>query len=413
MKPDATPSAGKRVELLVGCANGLFVLFLIQVGIGLILEFQYSATSTAAYSDVQHMMSGGSAMLRGFHYWSSATLIAGSFAVLVWMLFARWFNGGHNRMWLSVALLYLTSFLSQVTGNLLPFDRHGVQTSVIESGVARRMPVLGPASANFMLGGDRFNVGTIGRWHAAHIGFLVLGLIAAWLFWVGSRGSQRNRSALWSPAILAFLATLMARAPLGSQATSADFGSFDAQVSWYTWPLHGSMNLFSRISSDLGWIGSGVLPPLFALFIVAAPWLSKKLSARTMQGIFLGSCGYFLLAGIFFGGRFAPLVGNRDPVLNQPVSNGPNTNTDPVLYAKGRQLFNSNPCQSCHGADGRNGGVGPDLLGVAKKRGTDPNWYIRFIKDPTKVNPNTTMPKFSNMSDGDLRAIAEFLIHQK
>ncbi|HVT14006.1 MAG TPA: cytochrome b N-terminal domain-containing protein [Fimbriimonadaceae bacterium] len=413
MNPEAASPGPKRVELLVGCANGLFVLFLVQIAVGLILEFQYSATATSAYADVAHMMGGGSAMLRGFHYWSSAILIAGSFAVLVWMLFARWFNGGHNRMWLSVALLYLTSFLSQVTGNLLPFDRHGVQTAVVESSVAGRMPVLGSASANFMLGGDRFNEATIGRWHAAHIVFFVLGLVAAGLFWSGGKGFQRSRFGLWAPAGFAFLMSLMARAPLGIQATSADFGSYDAQVSWYTWPLHGSMNLFSRISSNLGWIGAGVLPPLFALFIVAAPWLSRKVSPKAMQGVFLGSCAYFLLAGILFGGKFAPLVGNRDPALNQTVSNGPTTDGDPVLYAKGRQLFNSNPCQSCHGADGRNGGIGPDLLGIAKRRGTDPNWYIRFLKDPTSVNPNTTMPKFSNMSDSDLRAIAEFLIHQK
>lgn len=413
MNPQEAPSAGKRADLLTGCATGLFILFLAQIVMGLALELRYTATSAAAYGDVHAMQTGGLAIFRGFHYWSSFLLIVGSFAVLVWMLFARWFNGGHNRIWLSVVLLYLASFLSQVTGNVLPFDRHGVQTAVIESGVAHRMPALGDASAKLILGGDKFNEGTIGRWHMAHLAFPLIGLAAAILFFFGSRGLGRNRATMWAPIGIAAVMSLMATAPLGLQAGPADFGSYNAQVSWYTWPLHGSLNLFSRISTNLDWIGAGVLPPLFALFIVAAPWLSRRLSAKVMQTVFLSFCGYFLLAGIFFGGRFAPLTGNRDPALVKIVQNDAGAKVDPVLYAKGRQLFNSNACQGCHGTDGQNGTEGPDLLGVAKRRGADPAWYIAFIKNPTSVNPNTTMPKFSDMSDSDLRAIAEFLIHQK
>ena len=108
-------------------------------------------------------------------------------------------------------------------------------------------------------------------------------------------------------------------------------------------------------------------------------------------------------------------LGNRDPIAS--TSPAPSSQAagaaDPVLYAKGRSLFNSNECSGCHGQDGRSGGDGPSLLGVAQRRGSDPSWYMQFIKDPTSKDPNTMMPAFPSLSSDETRAIAEFLIHQK
>ncbi|MFI5387866.1 MAG: c-type cytochrome, partial [Fimbriimonadales bacterium] len=197
----------------------------------------------------------------------------------------------------------------------------------------------------------------------------------------------------------------------------------------YTWPMHGSLKLFSSISPNFGWIGSLVLPGLFVFFIISAPWVARRVAPKAIQGAFFGFAAYFLLAGLFFAGRFAPLTGNRDPVpaaVTDPHSNhpagsaGPKVSTPPVdpgpgdkvLMAKGRDLFNSNACAGCHGVDGRNGTEGPNLLGVASRRGVDPTWYIAFFKNPASLNPNTIMPSFTELSPEESRAIAEFLIHQ-
>jgi quinol-cytochrome oxidoreductase complex cytochrome b subunit len=414
MNPEGVPSAGKRNPLLLGFVFGLFILFLLQIVLGIVLELRYHASAPTAYQDVLSMQSGGLGRVRAFHYWSSAFLIVGSFTTLVWMLFARWFNGGHSRLWLSTALLFLVSLLSQISGNLLPFDRHGVQTAVIESGVARQMPVVGPATTSAILGGDRFNTETIARWHLAHVSIFVLGLVAAGLALNAAKGEERNKMALAAPAVAVAILGVAANAPLGLVATQADFGSYEAQVSWYTWPLHGSLHLFSQISSGLGWIGAGVIPGLFAAFIVLAPLAARRYSYRLVQTAFLAFCAYFLIAGIFFGGQFAPLVGNRDPALARaPVSTTVMPPVNRALYSQGRDFFNSEACAGCHGKDGQHGTEGPDLLGVAARHGVDPTWYESFIKDPKKLRPNTTMPGFPEFSAEKTRALAEFLIHQK
>jgi mono/diheme cytochrome c family protein len=411
---EAAPFADKRSDPITGCGFGLFVLFIAQIVIGLILELRYKAVASSAYQDVHAIQTGGLAIVRGLHYWGSAVLILGSFALLGWMVQKGRFVDRDARTWISIVLLSIASFLSQVTGNLLPFDRHGVQTAVVEGGVASQMPVAGRMSANLIFGGEKFNEGTIQRWHLGHIGFVVVGLLAIWLFWSANRNQQRNRLIVWTPFGIAALMALMVAAPLGMQAGAIDYGSYDAQVSWYTWPLHGSLNLFSRLSPDLGWIGSGVFPPLFLCVLLGAPAIGKRFSPKFVQIGFMGFCVYFAAAAALFGGKFAPVVGNRDPgaggggVVTQPKGA-----VNQQLYDQGRTLFNSAGCVTCHGQDGRNGTTGPTLLDVAKRRGSDPDWYMKFIHEPTKVKPTSMMPPFPGLKDNQTRAIAEFLIYQK
>jgi ubiquinol-cytochrome c reductase cytochrome b subunit len=397
---------------LAGFAAGLFVLFVAEVVLGGLLEFRYSPTPEAAYRDVHAIQMGGLAMLRAFHYWSSSILIAGTFLTILWMLSARWFNSGRNRIWIATWILFLASLLSQITGNLLPFDRHGVQTAVIESGVARRMPVLGGAASSMMLGGERFSGETLRIWHLGHIAFPILGLFAAWLFWAASRKEAKSPAFVWVPLGIAALAMLMLPAPLGAAASQADYGAFDAQVSWYTWPLHGAFNLFGRLSPDLGWIGSGLVPALFVGFGLGAPWIAQKVSGKAIQMIVLGFCGFFLLAAVFFGGRPAPLTGARDPG-NGGVVTGPIGPADKVLFAEGRDLFASKGCAGCHGKDGVGGPGAPNLVRISSRRGSNPQWYMRFIHNPQSVKPNSTMPPFSHLKEDETRAIAEFLIHHE
>jgi ubiquinol-cytochrome c reductase cytochrome b subunit len=412
MIAEAPTFGHKRAAMIPGCASGLFVLFVAQVLVSLFLELRYTPSPQSAYSDVHSMQAGGLAILRAFHYWSSFLLIAGSFGVILWMFAARWFNCGHNRMWIAIWLLFLVSLISQITGNLLPFDRHGVQTAVIEAGVARQMPLVGPTAASLVLGGDQFGESTLERWHVAHVVLPLFGLFAVWLFWSGSRHENKNAFLRWAPLGLACLAMLMAPAPLGSAASQDDYGSYGAQVSWYTWPLHGALNLFSELSPSLGWIGSGLLPMLFAAFVFAAPWVAQKVPPKAIQATFLGFCLFFFVAAVFFGGKPAPLVGSRDPQQVRPTGKTA-TPVDHSLYARGRDLFNSKGCAGCHGHNGRTPTAGPNLYGVASKRGSDPQWYMKFIQDPKSVKPTSMMPPFAQLTADETRAIAEFLIHQK
>jgi mono/diheme cytochrome c family protein len=267
--------------------------------------------------------------------------------------------------------------------------------------------------ATVILGGDQFNDGTLARWHLAHLGLTLLALASIGLFWWGARTEAKNRPLLWAPVAFAAVLALAAAAPLGGSASPADYTAFDAQVSWYTWPLHGALQMFSTISPGLGWIGSGLLPGLFVGLLLFAPWLCKRVAPKLVQGAVGVLLVLFLVGGIGFAGRFAPLVGNRDPALVAKLEPDQPGRENAVLFAKGRKIFNSNDCSNCHGEDGRQPIAGPNLLGIAQRRGSDPNWYMRFIHQPTSVKPNSMMPAFQKFNQDELRALAEFLIHQK
>jgi quinol-cytochrome oxidoreductase complex cytochrome b subunit len=408
MNEQTAPSAEQRRDPLSGFVVGLFVLLLIELVAGALLSLWYTPTAEGAYASVRGMGDFRS-VVRGFHYWASGLLIAGSFVALVWFLWRKQFAREHALAWYAVVLLFACSMLFQISGNLLPFDRHGVQTAVIEAGHARSTPLRGDLVAETILAGPSFSGATLARWHFAHIAFTLVALMAGVLFWKAKK-ERPLRSLAAAPLVVAIVLALAIAAPLGMQATAADYGSYEAQVSWYTWPLHGGLNLFSRVGTGLGWIGSMAIPTLFLGFLLLAPWLERRVSGsviRAVAGVFVL---FFACAAVFFGGTPAPLVGNRDPKQHAAVQVA-NKPADPVLVAAGRKFFNENACMGCHGKDGANGNEGPDLRGVAKERGSDPKWYMDFIAHPEKVKPNTTMPGFPELSEKELRALAEFLIH--
>lgn len=401
------PTLRSGRPILLSLIVGLFFLFGAELLLGAILALSYHATPGQAYADASRM-----SLFRAFHYWGSAALILGALGGVVAMLRKGWFGGDRVRIWYATLLLFACAMGFQITGNALPFDRHGVQTAVVEAGVAHATPIVGKVVAEAMLAGPQFNDATLARWYAMHLGLTLLALVAIILFWSGVRGERLARPWTWFPIGLVGLLAFTIPAPLGNRASPVDYGSFDAQVSWYTWPLHGAFNFFSSLDPGLGWIGSALLPGLFAALLLAAPWLVRRVSARTIQLTAGGFLVALLMAGLFYGGRFASLIGNRDP-RSAPVATGVASPVNPVLYASGRKLFNSEGCANCHGPDGRQPTVGPNLLEVAKRRGVDPAWYEGFIRHPQSTKPNTMMPASPNLTDDQLRAIAEFLIHQK
>jgi len=97
----------------------------------------------------------------------------------------------------------------------------------------------------------------------------------------------------------------------------------------------------------------------------------------------------------------------------------------------GRTLFFSNGCNYCHtqyvravdnamGPESQGGDyaydqplilgsirTGPDLSYIGRKRSQQ--WEIDHLKDPRQLSPMSVMPRFSFLSDDELRAISEYL----
>lgn len=387
---------------------GLCIELGVQLVIGLVLSLAYTATVEGAHTAVAAMHSGGMKILQGMHYWGSAVFILHSLVHLKAMTWFGWFRRPYGARYLSSVLMLLTALGFQLSGNLLPFDRHGVQTATIEASIAARAPVVGPMSSHFVLNGNDFGQNTLSLWYTAHHWLLLIPALLA--LGLAFAPVERRQRVSWgialAPLVLVLLLAVAVPSPLGSAATPADYDAFAARSSWYVWPLHGAMRLFDNISTGLGWIGAMLLPGLAVLFVLLLPTgrISLK-GARLGWSIF---SVFFLFCGIFLGGSPADLTGTRDPATVAEAKPIDKNQIDAALVAKGRQIFNKMECADCHGTDGAKAGGGPALTNVWKRH-SDADYYIRYILKPTSVQPDSTMPAFPKTPADDLKAIAEFL----
>jgi cytochrome c oxidase subunit 2 len=89
----------------------------------------------------------------------------------------------------------------------------------------------------------------------------------------------------------------------------------------------------------------------------------------------------------------------------------------PATASRGRSLFLSTTCSSCHAIRGTSArsDIGPDLTHVAGRMslaalttGNSPADLLRWISDPQHVKPGAKMPAL-DLSPGDFRAIAAYL----
>ncbi len=353
-------------------------------------------------------MTGFWAFLRGVHYWGSAIFILHSVIHLTAMLWAGRYRAADTSAWLASLAFFLGSLGFQITGNVLPFDKHGVQTAVVEAGIAGQTPLAGKISSQIMLGGDSFSGSTLARWYLAHSELLPLA-ISVVLIWAAL--SQRKRLKYVTPWLAALpvaasiLLAAVVAAPLGKGATPEDFESYNAIVSWYTWPLHGALTAFGNLGAS--WIGTALLPGLFVGFLATLPLTTKWLKpgpCKTIHGLFLGG---FFACGVFFGGSFAPLTGNRDPKVG-PVTGQNSGPVDKAMAERGRTFFNKIECVDCHGIDGAKPDGAPNLSKEGLKHG-DAEFYFKFIKNPKSVNPHSTMPSFPKLTNEELTILTEFL----
>ncbi|RJQ43296.1 MAG: cytochrome c [Nitrospiraceae bacterium] len=78
----------------------------------------------------------------------------------------------------------------------------------------------------------------------------------------------------------------------------------------------------------------------------------------------------------------------------------------------GQMLFQKHDCSACHQIQGIGGTAGPDLTYIGNER-PDVEWHIRHLKAPDAVVPDSAMPGFNDLSEEELRQLAEYLITLK
>ncbi len=78
----------------------------------------------------------------------------------------------------------------------------------------------------------------------------------------------------------------------------------------------------------------------------------------------------------------------------------------PVRF--GAHTFYTNFCINCHTIDGQGGKKGPDLT-IRPLRSKE--WHIQHIRDPQSVTPGSKMQEFSDFSNAEYSALADYLLY--
>ncbi len=94
----------------------------------------------------------------------------------------------------------------------------------------------------------------------------------------------------------------------------------------------------------------------------------------------------------------------------KPAAGQTNTTASTGDSQDGKGLFVSTGCVTCHTIEGKGGTTAPDLSNEAKLgRGSD--WLIKQITDPAKHNPSTKMPAHNNLTQPQLKGLADFILN--
>ena len=75
-----------------------------------------------------------------------------------------------------MSLLVILGF--SLSGYLLPWDQKAYWATTVTINVARSTPLVGEFIANVLRGGPELGALTLGRWYAAHVFLLPVGLVA-------------------------------------------------------------------------------------------------------------------------------------------------------------------------------------------------------------------------------------------
>ena len=76
---------------------------------------------------------------------------------------------------------------------------------------------------------------------------------------------------------------------------------------------------------------------------------------------------------------------------------------------KGKNIFDTYGCISCHTISGRGGKVGPVLTNESQK-GRTKNWIMTQIKNPKAHDPKSVMPPFIMLDSAQVNDLADYLL---
>jgi ubiquinol-cytochrome c reductase cytochrome b subunit len=158
--------------------SAALTVFVVQIVTGILLALIYVPSAGEAWSSLQalnHDVTLGW-FIRAMHGWGSNFMVAIVLIHMVQVFLFGAYKFPRELTWIIGVFLLLMTLGMAFSGQVLRFDQDAYWGLGIGASIASRVPILGPAIVNLMLGGPIIAGATLSRFFALHV-FVIPGLL--------------------------------------------------------------------------------------------------------------------------------------------------------------------------------------------------------------------------------------------
>ena len=154
--------------------------FAVQLISGIALATTYVPGGDAAYESLLYITNEAPLgnLLRGMHYYGATAMVVLAIIHMTQVFLHAAYKYPRELNWMSGVVLLFVVLGMSFTGQLLRWDANGVWSVTVAAEMAGRAPLVGPAIAHGILGGETVGGSTLTRFFAIHV-FVLPGLILA------------------------------------------------------------------------------------------------------------------------------------------------------------------------------------------------------------------------------------------
>lgn len=180
LRENLTKPVPAHVNWLFTLGSVLAALLAVQLFTGVLLMVHYKPSGQEAFQSVQHITYDVPLgwLIRSAHNWGSHLIVVLALLHLARVLVYGGYKKPRELTWgVGVALLAIILGFG-FTGYLLPWDQVAYWGTVVATEAPASIPVVGPLTREFMIGGTEVADPTLGRFYVVHVILLPFALIA-------------------------------------------------------------------------------------------------------------------------------------------------------------------------------------------------------------------------------------------
>jgi ubiquinol-cytochrome c reductase cytochrome b subunit len=426
-----------------GDGEAMLLLFAIQLITGIVLALSYTPTVGEAYNSVRHITFDQTLgwFVRGLHYWSGGLWVL----FLFWHLMRQVATGGYKApregTWLIGVLLLFLVIVMSFLGYVLRWDQRAIYALRVALSIFHEVPWVGDDLVRIIQGGEQISSLTLTRLYAVHVvlGPILLALLIGYHVYlvilhgtlasaeineeIDSAQEQREvykRQArhpyrgerFWpdtiirlSPIPLATLALLIALTWLLGPAklyAQADLTQtpFPKEEWWFAWYSALAALLPPSVAPYFHWL----FPVALFVLLSALPFIDRWNDNRGARNrpIAVTVVCLIVLAVVYL-----TALRMRSPWTAWPRETPPSVPVGVTLTERaerGRVLFATYGCNSCHAVAGDGPQFAPDIARLRQR------YSLEGIRQYVMRPPSgVAMPSYApRMPAEDLTLVAEF-----